>query len=128
MRKDNKNEKKLSQEQYNICILGGTEPPFSGKFLNNKEKGIYVCVVCNEPLFSSKTKFESGTGWPSFYDILEKNKVEFKDDYRFFMHRIEVKCAKCGSHLGHVFDDGPAPTKKRYCINSIALEFYPDKK
>jgi peptide-methionine (R)-S-oxide reductase len=129
MTKGNKlNEKKLSPEQYNICFLGGTEPPFSGKFLHNKEKGIYACAVCNEPLFSSKTKFDSGTGWPSFYDVLEKNKVELKDDYRFFMHRIEVKCAKCGSHLGHVFDDGPEPTKKRYCINSIALEFYPDKK
>lgn len=119
---------KLSLEQYHVCRLGGTEAPFSGKFVHNKENGTYICVACKGPLFSAGTKFESGTGWPSFYDVMGKGNVELRDDYSHFMHRIEVRCARCGSHLGHVFDDGPKPTGKRYCINSIALDFVPNKK
>ena len=114
-------KQKLTPEQYNICINKGTEPPFSGKYCDSKEEGIYQCVCCGESLFHSSTKFDSGSGWPSFYDPVDKKNIEYISDSSFGMVRTEVNCNKCGSHLGHVFDDGPKPTNLRYCINSISL-------
>ncbi|MBI4426690.1 MAG: peptide-methionine (R)-S-oxide reductase MsrB [Candidatus Kerfeldbacteria bacterium] len=118
---------KLSTEQLNVCFLKGTEPPGSGKFLHNKAKGMYVCVVCGQELFKSDTKFDSGTGWPSFWDKASKANVTTEDDYALGMHRLEVLCSRCRSHLGHVFPDGPKPTGLRFCINSLALDFKPSK-
>lgn len=113
----------LSEEQFRILRKKGTERAFSGELHDNKKKGKYVCAGCGTELFSSETKFDSGTGWPSFSDISKKGTVSEEEDRKWFMKRVEVLCSKCGGHLGHVFDDGPKPTGKRYCINSGALKF-----
>ena len=116
-------KKKLTKEEYHVLREKGTEQAFTEKFFNHKEEGMYTCKACGNELFSPNTKFDSGTGWPSFDDVASSNAVKLEDDYSHGMHRIEVKCNKCKSHLGHLFDDGITKTGKRYCINSICLGF-----
>ena len=119
-------KKKLTPEQYKVLREKGTEAPFSGKYVDEKRDGMYKCVVCGNPLFSSDTKFDSGTGWPSF-DTALPGAVEYVHDAAYGMERTEVVCAKCKSHLGHVFDDGPTSTGKRYCLNSVCLDLEENK-
>lgn len=125
-------KKNLSPEAYKVCRQQGTERAFSGKYDKFYEKGIYTCACCggDYPLYSSKTKFDSKTGWPSFWEPIDPTHVEYVKDanlvHQFLGASIEVRCARCGSHLGHVFDDGPPPTGKRYCMNSVALHFVPE--
>jgi len=116
-------KKILTPQQYYVLREKGTEPAFSGKYYQNEKKGIYLCAACGQELFNSNTKFDSGTGWPSFWAPISEDKVVRKTDNSYAMQRTEVLCSRCGSHLGHVFDDGPAPTGERFCMNSVSLDF-----
>jgi peptide-methionine (R)-S-oxide reductase len=121
-------KKILSPEEFLVLRKKGTEPPFSGKYVHETKQGVYVCAGCGNLLFSSETKFDSGTGWPSFYVPVSTDAVMLKPDRSLFMKRTEVICGRCGGHLGHVFDDGPAPTGQRYCMNSVSLRFVKKQK
>ena len=113
----------LSDIEYEVLRMEGTERPFTGKYVDWKKKGTFICKACKNPLFSSNTKFKSGTGWPSFYDVINDSAILEKEDHKYGWNRVEVECSGCGSHLGHVFEDGPKPTGLRYCINSVCLDF-----
>jgi peptide-methionine (R)-S-oxide reductase len=118
----------LSPEQFHVTRKAGTEPAFTGKYWNSKDHGTYACACCGEPLFSSEKKYESGTGWPSFFEPISESAVESHKDRSYGMVRTEARCAKCDAHLGHVFEDGPKPSGLRYCMNSASLELKPAKK
>jgi len=120
---ENEWKKTLTPEQYDVLRCSATEAPFTGEYVDTDDKGMYLCAGCGTPLFSSETKFHSGSGWPSFFDVVDKGNVELKDDNAHGMHRTEVVCKTCGGHLGHLFDDAPqTPTGQRFCINSAALK------
>ena len=121
-------KEKLSKDEFDITQNKGTEAPFSGKYVDNKEIGIYRCICCNEVLFSSRHKYDSKSGWPSFYDVISRGNLSLVNDTSHGMMRTEVTCGNCGAHLGHVFDDGPRPTNLRYCINSLSLKFENESK
>ena len=121
--------KELTPQQYAVLRQQSTERAFTGEYVHNKADGVYSCAACGQPLFSSQTKFESGTGWPSFWDVIQTGNVELRHDNSHGMHRVEAVCSRCGSHLGHVFDDGPRETTgQRYCINSASLKFHESNK
>lgn len=117
---------RLSEEEYRVLREKGTEPRFSGEFLENKADGTYVCAGCGAELFDSDTKYDSGSGWPSFYDAVDNDAIATRPDQSLGMNRTEILCARCGGHLGHLFDDGPNPTGMRYCVNSVSLDFDPE--
>lgn len=121
-------QQELSPDQFQVTRKAGTEPAFTGKYYETKDPGTYTCVCCGQPLFSSETKYESGSGWPSFYQPLDKNAVEERTDVSHGMRRTEVRCSRCDAHLGHVFPDGPRPTGLRYCMNSASLDLKPEEK
>lgn len=120
-------KRRLPKEVYEVCRLKGTEKPFSGQYNDFYEKGVYLCTLCSQPLFLSDSKYASHSGWPSFFQPFDEKAIHFSKDLSHHMERVEITCSRCGSHLGHVFEDGPLPTKKRFCVNSLSLTFHPEK-